>query len=77
MSKYKSVFQARDKEKEDSGNLEIQKSRSVAKNEKMVNLGIKTEEYKRRYWVGQAKLKGKTISELIVNALTKELGEPE
>jgi hypothetical protein len=77
MSKYKSVFQERDKKKEISGNPEIQKSGKFDESEKMVNLGIKTQEYKRRYWVGQAKLKGLTISEIIVDALTKELGEPE
>lgn len=77
MSKYKDVFNARKLEENSSGNPEIQKSRSKTENEKQVNLGVKIDESRRRHWVGQAKLQGITISEVIVEALSKKFGEPE
>lgn len=77
MSKYGEVFSARKKEKEKSGNTEIQKSGNKEAIEKQVNLGIKIAESRRRYWVGQAKLQGVTISEVIIKALAKRFGEPE
>lgn len=46
-------------------------------NDKQVNLGIKIGESRRRFWVGQAKLRGITISEIIIEALSKKLGDPE
>lgn len=46
-------------------------------NDKLVNLGIKIGESRRRFWVGQAKLRGITISEIIIEALSKKLGDPE
>ena len=45
--------------------------------DKQVNLGIKIGESRRRFWVGQAKLRGITISEIIIEALSKKLGDPE
>lgn len=85
MSKYKDVFNARKLENEESGKEETQKSRQMEiqkdgkgkSGEKPVNLGIKVAEYRRRYWVGQAKLRGITISEIIIEALSKKFGEPE
>lgn len=77
MSKYGDVFSARKKEKEKSGNTEIQKSGIKEASEKQVNLGIKIAESRRRHWVGQAKLQGVTISEVIIEALTKRFGEPK
>jgi hypothetical protein len=78
MSKYKDVFNARKLEDDkSSGKMEIQKSRNKTEPEKQVNLGIKIDESRRRHWVGQAKLQGITISEIIVEALTKKFGEPE
>lgn len=77
MSKYESVFNARKKE-ENSGKVEIQKSGNKADGgDKPVNLGIKIAESRRRYWVGQAKLQGITISQVIIDALSKKFGEPE
>lgn len=85
MSKYKDVFNARKLEKETSGNEEIQKTRQMEiqkkeekkVEEKAVNLGIKIAESRRRFWVGQAKLQGITISEVIIEALSKKFGEPD
>jgi hypothetical protein len=77
VSKYGEVFSARKKEKEGAGKMEIQKSGNKEVSEKQVNLGIKIAESRRRYWVGQAKLQGITISEVIIEALTKRFGEPE
>lgn len=85
MSKYKDVFNARKLENEESGNDESQKSRKmeiqenekVKAGEKPVNLGIKIAENRRRFWVGQAKLRGITISEIIIDALSKKFGEPD
>ena len=89
MSKYKDVFNARKLEKEESGNrenqkageMEIQKNGNLEgeaeRNKKMVNLGIKVAESRRRFWVGQAKLQGITISEIIIGTLSKKFGEPE
>ncbi len=77
MSKYANVFNAKKLEEKTAGNPEIQKSRTKTENEKMVNLGIKIDESRRRHWVGQAKLQGITISEVIIEALTRKFGEPE
>jgi hypothetical protein len=77
MSKYKDVFNARKLEDKSSGTPEIQKPRNKAEPEKQVNLGIKINESRRRHWVGQAKLQGITISEVIVEALVKKFGEPK
>jgi hypothetical protein len=77
MSKYESVFNAKKLEEKTAGNPEIQKSRKKTEPEKQVNLGIKINESRRRHWVGQAKLQGITISEVIIGALTKKFGEPE
>ena len=77
MSKYANVFNAKKLEAKESGNPEIQKSRNKTASEKQVNLGIKIDESRRRHWVGQAKLQGLTISEVIIQALTKKFGEPE
>jgi hypothetical protein len=85
MSKYKDVFNARKLENEESGKEQIQKSRQMEiqkdrkgkSGEKPVNLGIKVAEYRRRYWVGQAKLQGVTISEIIIGALSEKFGEPD
>lgn len=85
MSKYKDVFDARKLENEKSGNDEIQKGREMEiqkdgkkdDKQKPVNLGIKVAERRRRFWVGQAKLQGITISEIIISALVEKFGEPE
>lgn len=85
MSKYREVFNARKLEKkklpnevnQKDGNMEIQKGGKTEGENKLVNLGIKVAEKRRRFWVGQAKLQGITISEIIIDALTKKFGEPE
>jgi len=76
MSKYGSVFNAR-KQEEESGKVQIQKSGNKIDGDKPVNLGIKIAESRRRHWVGQAKLQGVTISEVIIEALVRKFGEPE
>lgn len=85
MSKYKDVFNARKLENAECGNNEIQKSIQLEiqkdgkrnDGDKAVNLGIKVAERRRRFWVGQAKLQGVTISEVIIDALSKKFGNPE
>jgi hypothetical protein len=85
MSKYKDVFDARKLENEESRNpgiqesrqTEIQKDGKADVRQKPVNLGIKVAEYRRRFWVGQAKLQGVTVSEVIIEALSKKFGEPD
>ena len=85
MSKYKDVFNARKLENKESGKEQIQKSRQMEiqtdekreAGDKPVNLGIKVAERRRRYWVGQAKLQGITISEIIIGALSEKFGEPD
>lgn len=85
MSKYKDVFNARKLENAQSGNNEIQKSIQLEiqkdgkrnDGDKPVNLGIKVAERRRRFWVGQAKLQGVTISEIIIDALSNKFGDPE
>ena len=84
MSKYGSVFKARDAESKSvnienskSVNTEIGKSVNNDGDSKMVGLGIKVRENRRRHWVGQAKLQGVTVSEIIIEALSKKFGEPD
>jgi hypothetical protein len=84
MSKYGEVFKAK-AESQKSVNTETNKSvntesyKSVNQDEetKMVGLGIKVSEKRRRHWVGQAKLQGTTVSDVIIEALMKRFGEPE
>ena len=45
--------------------------------EEEVNLSIKVALRRRRYWMGQAKLKGETLTEVIIEALSKRYGEPK
>lgn len=64
-----------------SGNPEITKSEKVEIQQqkapdKLVNLGIKVAESRRRHWGGKAKLEGVTISEVIIEALSNRFGEP-
>lgn len=75
MSKYASVFKAKEN-KSKSGNLESITSGNLV-DEKQVNLGIKIPAWQRNFWVGKAKLQGKTISSVIIESLTERLGEPE
>ena len=45
--------------------------------EKMVNLCVRVPESQRRWWAAQAKLKGITMTDVMVEALTKEFGIPD
>lgn len=74
MSKYASVF--KEKNKQETINMESVKSGNL-EDEKQVNLGIKIPVWQRNYWVGKAKLQGKTISSVIIESLTEKLGEPK
>lgn len=74
MSKYSSVFKAKE-DKENSKGLESVKSGNL--DDKLVNLGIKIPAWQRNFWVGKAKSQGKTISSIIIESLTEKLGEPE
>ncbi len=69
-------------ENQKAGNTENQKTlktpaNSVVVKEAEVNLSIKVALRRRRHWMGQAKSKGETITEVILNALSKRYGEPE
>ncbi len=73
MGKFGKVFEAA--QSTPAVNLEIQKS--GIGNEKLVNLGVKIPESWRRHYTGQAKLRGITISAVILEALNNEFGKPE
>ncbi len=45
--------------------------------ERMVNLCAKVPESMRRYWAAQSKLKGRTMTEVIIEALINEFGLPD
>lgn len=89
MSKYKDLIRAA---KEDEGqkqdNQENQKARKPepkkAKVEKppvvieeQVNLGVKVPLSWRRHWAAESKRAGVSMTEVIVEALTKKFGKPE
>jgi hypothetical protein len=42
-----------------------------------VNLGVKVPKYKRQFWAGQSKMKGISMTKVIMDALAKEFGEPD
>lgn len=44
--------------------------------EKPVNITIKVPRKSRQYWTSQCKLEGLTMTEVLVEALTKRFGEP-
>jgi hypothetical protein len=44
---------------------------------RVVNLAIKVEEYRRRYWASHAKAIGKSVTELIIESLIEKLGDPD
>lgn len=48
----------------------------AAVKEAEVNLSIKVALRRRRYWMGQAKSKGETLTDAIINALSQRYGEP-
>lgn len=55
-----------------------QENQPIEKSEgKMVNLCAKVPESHRRWWAGQAKMRGLTMTEVIVQALAAEFGLPE
>lgn len=77
MAKYSELFDARKKaENQKSGNMENQTKKVKPAANKLVNLGIKVDVARRRHWVGQAKLQGLTISEVIIEALENRFGVP-
>jgi hypothetical protein len=43
----------------------------------MVNLCVKVPEAWRRHWAGQSKLRGKTMTEIMIDALQREFGLPD
>lgn len=57
--------------------LESKKNTIVEnKEEKLAGISIKVPESLRRHWVVESKRKGKSMTSVIINALTKEFGEP-
>ncbi len=77
MAKYSELFDARNKaENQKSGKMENQIKQAKPVADKFVNLGIKVDVARRRHWVGQAKLQGLTISEVIIEALENRFGKP-
>lgn len=78
MAKYSEIFNERKKaENQKSGKMDNQTNESNKTLDKLVNLGIKVDIARRRHWVGQAKLQGVTISEVIIEALEKRFGTPD
>jgi hypothetical protein len=66
-------------ENQKSGNLENQnfsKPKQVT-DEAMVNLGVKVSLSRRRHWAAQSKLKGVSMTDVIIRAMVEEFGEPE
>lgn len=43
----------------------------------LTSLTVKVPDQLRRYWLAQAKMRGTTLSAIIVEHLTKTLGKPE
>ncbi len=62
-------------------NTEIQTADTSAKKQSeeldIVTLNIKIERKYRQHWMGQAKLQGLTIKDVIVSHLTEKFGLPE
>ena len=62
-------------------NTEIQTADASTKEQPekldIVTLNIKIERKYRQYWMGQAKLQGLTIKDVIVSHLTEKFGLPE
>ena len=54
-----------------------QKEKSEAEAPDIVTLNIKIERKYRQHWMGQAKLQGLTIKDVIVSHLTDKFGLPE
>ncbi len=63
--------------KPESKNIQKAKTVSAGVKEADVNLSIKVALRRRRHWMGQAKLKGETLTEAITDALSKRYGEPK
>lgn len=66
------------KEKQNSVILENKKQNDSEqeREEKLAGISIKVPESLRRHWVVEAKRTGKSVTSVIINALTKEFGEP-
>jgi hypothetical protein len=64
-------------EKNNSRILEKQKTTDFQnKEEKLAGISIKVPERMRRHWVVESKRKGKSMTSVIIEALSKEFGEP-
>jgi hypothetical protein len=88
VSKYGDIIKnARKPDSDDSGKPENQNQTKKPENQKTktrspeeleaVNLGVKVPKYKRQYWAGQSKMKGVSMTKVIMDALAREFGEPE
>ena len=51
-------------------------SSATSKPDKEVNLSVRVPESQRRWWASQAKMTGKTMTDVIKAALTAEFGNP-
>jgi len=75
MGKYGDLIgKARKPDNQQSGKPE---NRQTEKPEKQVNLCAKVPESWRRHWAAQAKLQGRTMTQVMVEALTEAFGLPE
>jgi len=70
------VRAAKQASKPDSQQTSKQASSATSKPDKEVNLSVRVPESQRRWWAAQAKMTGKTMTDVIKAALTAEFGNP-
>ena len=70
------IKQARNPETQFSSSTENQETIKPDNQEKEVNLSVKVPLSLRRHWAAEAKRQGITMTEVIIEALTKKFGEP-
>jgi hypothetical protein len=69
----------RQKENQKTRKMVSQKARKPESqtDEEMVNLGVKVPLSWRRHWAAESKRKGVSMTDVIIEALTKRFGKPE
>lgn len=55
----------------------VEKSKAPETQEEQVNLGVKVPLTWRRHWAAESKRTGISMTEVIIEALTKKFGKPE
>lgn len=70
------VRAAKQASKPDSQQTSKQAIKQTGKPDKEVNLSVRVPESQRRWWAAQAKMTGKTMTDVIKAALVAEFGNP-